>query len=225
MSSPGAGSALRRRALGVFLRGLRRYDLLRLRLRSALQPGLRIHPGASSNLAAARFQLAPGAVLEIGAGVVCERLPGDLHFSLAAGARVVVGEGSWLRTEVGPIHIVAFEGARIEIGPGSLLNGCTLSAKGALDLGRRVFVGPGSRVYDADQHDLDDTHAERVEPVRIGDCVWIASDVTILRGVEIGEHSVIGARSLVTGDVPAHTVAFGQPARARGPVGDRSRAR
>ena len=52
-----------------------------------------------------------------------------------------------------------------------------------------------------------------------------ASDVTVLRGVSIGEHSIVGACSLVTRDVPPHSVAFGQPAEARGKVGDRSNAR
>ena len=47
----------------------------------------------------------------------------------------------------------------------------------------------------------------------------------MLRGVTIGEHSVIGARSLVTRDVPPHTLAFGSPATVRGRVGDRSRVR
>ena len=56
----------------------------------------------------------------------------------------------------------------------------------------------------------------------IGDHVWISSDVTVLRGVQIGSHVVIGARSLVNRDVPDHSLAYGFPARVRGPVGDRS---
>ena len=59
----------------------------------------------------------------------------------------------------------------------------------------------------------------------IGDHVWIASDVTVLRGVTIGAHAVIGTRSLVTNDVPPHGLAFGIPARVRGVVGDRSKTR
>jgi maltose O-acetyltransferase len=49
--------------------------------------------------------------------------------------------------------------------------------------------------------------------------------VTILRGVTIGEHSVIGARSLVTRDIPPHTLAYGQPATPQGAIGDRSSTR
>jgi acetyltransferase-like isoleucine patch superfamily enzyme len=105
------------------------------------------------------------------------------------------------------------------------LNGCHLSAKRELRAGRRAWIGAGSRVFDSDQHDLDSEHPEVSQAVTIGDCVWVASDVTILRGVTIGEHSVIGARSLVTRDIPPHTLAFGHPATPHGVIGDRSNTR
>lgn len=156
---------------------------------------------------------------------MADRLPGTLHFSLGPDARVEIGEGSWLRTEIAPLRLVAFAGARLEIGPEGFLNGCHLSAKRELRVGRRSWIGPGSRVFDADQHDFDDARPEEVEPVSIGDFVWVASDVTILRGVHIGDHCVVGARSLVTSGIPPHTLAYGIPARPRGKVGDRSQAR
>ena len=87
------------------------------------------------------------------------------------------------------------------------------------------MVGPGSRVYDADQHDLDGDTREVVAPVRIGELAWVASDVTVMRGVTIGAHAVVGARSLVTRDVPPHTLVYGTPAEVRGTVGDRTGAR
>jgi maltose O-acetyltransferase len=218
-------TALREQAVVLLLRAIQAADRLRLRALPLLHPGLEIDPTASSNLAHAHYSLGPGACLRIGAGVVTERNRGLLWFSLGAGARVEIGERAWLRTELGPIHIVAFEGARLTLGPEAFLNGCHLSAKRSLTLGRRAWVGPGSRVFDADQHDFDAEHPEVVAPVVIGDCAWVASDVTVLRGVTIGEHSVIGARSLVTRDVPPHSLAFGSPATVRGRVGDRSRVR
>ncbi len=207
----------------TLLRAIQAWDRLRLARLRRRHPGLEIDSAASTNLAAARYALAPGAGLRIAAGVVTERLPGRLCFHLEPGARVEIGAGTWLRTEVGEIHLVAFAGARLVIGPEGLLNGCHVSAKREVILGRRVWIGMGSRIFDADQHDLDAERPEVVAPVRVGDCVWIASDVTLLRGVSIGEHSVIGTRSLVTGDVPPHTLAFGQPARTRGSVGDRTK--
>jgi maltose O-acetyltransferase len=215
---PGRGVVLQ-------LKALQAYDRLRLGRLTARHPGLEIHPSASSNLAAARYDLAQGARLRIGAGVVTERLAGALHFSLGPGAEVVIGDGTWLRTEVGPVHLIAFEGARMTLGTQGFFNGCHLSCKRELRTGHRAWIGPGSRVFDSDQHDFDSERPEISQPVVIGDCVWIASDVTVLRGVTIGEHSVIGTRSLVTRDIPPHTLAFGQPAQPRGEVGDRSHTR
>ncbi len=49
------------------------------------------------------------------------------------------------------------------------------------------------------------------KPVFIGKNVWICSNVTILPGVHIGDNSVIGAGSVVTKDIPANVIAFGNP--------------
>ena len=186
---------------------------------------LSIHPTASTNLACARFSLAPGSHLSIGPGVSTERLRHELHFVLAPGARVEVGEGAWLRTEVGPVRIVADRGSHLSIGPEAFLNGCHVSAKRSVRIGRRANVGMGARVFDADQHDLDAERPEGQAAVEIGDHCWVAADVTVLKGVRIGPHSVVGARSVVTGDIPEHVLAVGAPARVVGSVGDRTRAR
>jgi carbonic anhydrase/acetyltransferase-like protein (isoleucine patch superfamily) len=197
----------------------------RLRLARWLLPGLEIDPGASANLGGARYQVAPGGRLRIAAGVVTEHRPGALTFQVGAGAEIEVGEGVWLRTEIAPIHLAAHDGARLRIGPGSILSGCQLSATQSIVLGRRAWVGPGTRVFDSDPHDLDAERPLQSAPVAIGDCAWVAADCTVLKGVTIGAHAVVGTRSLVTSDVPAHTLAYGQPAEVRGAVGDRSNAR
>jgi acetyltransferase-like isoleucine patch superfamily enzyme len=188
-------------------------------------PGLEIHPAASSALAVARFEIGEGARLSIGAGVATERKPDGVRFLIGPRARVEIGPGTWLRTDLGPVVIAVFEGATLTLGADCFLNACHLSCKERVTLGRRAWVGPGSRIFDADQHDFDAEHPERHAPVSIGDHVWVASDVTVLRGVTIGDHAVIGARSVVTKDVPPHRVAVGAPATLHGEVGDRSQTR
>lgn len=59
-----------------------------------------------------------------------------------------------------------------------------------------------------------------IEPVRIGDDVWIGARVTILPGADIGNGSVIGAGSVVCGKIPPMAVAAGNPARVVGMRGN-----
>ena len=55
-------------------------------------------------------------------------------------------------------------------------------------------------------------------PVKIGDCCHVGSQSVIVKGVTIGEHSVVGACSFVNRDIAPYTVAFGVPCRPYGQV-------
>jgi acetyltransferase-like isoleucine patch superfamily enzyme len=222
-TSPAAAGPAIGLATRLILSAIQSGDRWRLRRLMARHPGLAIAPDASTNLASTHFALAPGAELVIGPRVQTERRAGGVHISVAEGARVEIGAGTWLRSDLGPVRIFAFPGARIRIGRDGFLNGCHLSSKRALEIGERVWIGPGSRVFDADQHALDADRDEQIAPVVIGDHCWIAADVTVLRGVEIGAHCVVGTRSLVAKSLPPHSLAYGHPAVVRGTIGDRSR--
>lgn len=211
------------RVTRVRLKTIQAYDRYRLRTLRERHPGFHLDADASTNFASCHYDLAPGAQLSIGPRVYTERRARGVHFSIAEGASVEIGADTWLRADIAPVLIFAFPGARIRIGREGFMNGCHLSAKELLDLGDRVWIGVGSRVFDSDQHDLDADRPEGTEPVRIGDHCWIAADVTILKGVEIGEQSVVGTRSLVTHSLPPHTLAHGNPAKPTGKIGDRSK--
>ena len=60
-------------------------------------------------------------------------------------------------------------------------------------------------------------------PVHIGRNVWIGSGAQIMPGVTIGDNSVIGAGSVVTGDIPADTVAYGVPCKVIRSIGEKDR--
>ncbi len=60
-------------------------------------------------------------------------------------------------------------------------------------------------------------------PVRIGNDVWIGSNVVILPGVNIGDNSVIGAGSVVTHDIPENVVAVGNPCRVLRKINERDK--
>ena len=92
----------------------------------------------------------------------------------------------------------------------------TILDEAPVTIGDDCFLGPNVSIYTA-CHSINpverNTRKEWALPVRIGNNVWIGGDVTILPGVTIGDNCTIGAGSVVTHDIPANTVAAGNPAR------------
>lgn len=110
----------------------------------------------------------------------------------------------------------------LSIADGTFLgHNCTLTIASRLDIGRHCLIASGVRVTDFDGHPIDAAQrrkggfvtADRVLPVAIGDDVWIGNGATILKGVTLGDRSIIGTRSVVTHSVPADCIAVGNPAR------------
>lgn len=189
------------------------WDRLRFALfRARLGDALRIEGPVSANLRFARVRLEPGATLEIGAGLATERQPGN-QLWVQSGGTLRLGRDVWLRTEHGENRLTVFPGARLELADRVLVNGAMLHAKQSIRIGADSMIGFGARVFDADLHPLDRETPERIEPVEIGCRVWIGSDVTVTRGVRIGDDVVVGARSVVTRDLPPRVLALGAPAR------------
>ncbi len=103
------------------------------------------------------------------------------------------------------------------IGDNTFINHNAYLMDGAqIKIGSYCFIGPNCGMYTA-VHPLiaeeRNKGLEKAKPIIIGDNVWIGGDVTILPGVKIGENTVIGAKSVVTKDIPANVVAVGNPCR------------
>ena len=81
-----------------------------------------------------------------------------------------------------------------------------------IDIGNNVLISWDCVIMDRDYHCFESEN-EVTRPVKINDNVWIGCRVIILRGVEIGEGSVIAAGAVVTKDVPPKTLVGGNPAR------------
>lgn len=92
-----------------------------------------------------------------------------------------------------------------------------------ITIGKHCFIGPNCGMYTA-IHPIvakeRNQGLEMAKPITIKDNVWIGGDVTILPGVTIGEGSVIGAKSLVTKDIPDNVIAVGNPCRVVRPITD-----
>ena len=75
------------------------------------------------------------------------------------------------------------------------------------------MIGDNVQIRDSNYHEVDEGAGVYSAPIHIGKNVWIGNDSKILPGVDIGDHSVIGAGSVVTKSVPSCVVAAGNPAR------------
>lgn len=93
----------------------------------------------------------------------------------------------------------------------------SLHEAGTISLGEDCMLSGGIVMDVSDMHSIIDIETgKRINPpgdITIGDHVWIAQGVSLMKGISIGRHSIIGARSVVAGDIPEHALAAGIPAR------------
>lgn len=101
--------------------------------------------------------------------------------------------------------------ARIVIGNNSGFSGTSIVARKEIIIGENVMVGADSQIGDTDDHnDILDTEDASVY---IGNGVFIGMHCMIMKGVTIGENSIIAAGSIVTKDIPANCIAGGVPCK------------
>lgn len=142
--------------------------------------------------------------------------PGEMDRRMTLARRLLgfVGEGAYIEP---PLH--ANWGCNTSVGNRFYANfNLTLVDDGMITIGDDVMLGPNVTIVTTGHPIRPDlrrapTLTQFSLPVSIHDGVWIGAGATILPGVTIGENSVIGAHSLVTKDVPANVVAYGNPCR------------
>jgi acetyltransferase-like isoleucine patch superfamily enzyme len=116
--------------------------------------------------------------------------------------------------------LVHGERARLHIAPTATVNNALFNlSAGEITVGDHAFFGHNVSVLTG-THDVTKFGAERKtahpregRDVVIGEGVWVATNATIIGPCTIGEHAVVGACSLVQGDVEPYTVVAGVPAK------------
>lgn len=111
-------------------------------------------------------------------------------------------------------------GALIRVGEGCRIHGAYIHAWDRIEIGKNVLIAAGTNIVDSNGHSADAKFARyrqfiKDEPrcIKIGDYVWIGMNAMILKGVEIGECSIVAAGAVVKDSVPPFTVVEGNPAK------------
>lgn len=96
-------------------------------------------------------------------------------------------------------------------------NNVSIIALESVSIGNDCLLGDLVTILDSDFHEIDPARRREssgiTKPVAIGNNVWFGSRVMVLKGVAIGDNSVIAPQSVVTRDIPANCIAGGNPAK------------
>ena len=129
------------------------------------------------------FQIDSKASLIVGSNVICRNFE---NFHVSSG-KLILHDGVFIN------------------------NSCSFNCMERIEIGNGTMMGEGVRFYD---HDHIYT-AEKIEkwqwttaPIRVGRDCWIGSNVTILKGVTIGDNTIIGAGCLIRNDIPSNSVVY-----------------
>jgi acetyltransferase-like isoleucine patch superfamily enzyme len=117
------------------------------------------------------------------------------------------------------LNLIVFRPSAVLIfGKNAGISNSTIVCWDRVEIGDNVVIGGGCRIWDTNFHSLDaqirtsgNDQDIRTAPVKIGDNVFIGAGVIILKGVTIGENSIVAAGSVVNKDIPPNTIAAGNP--------------
>lgn len=110
-------------------------------------------------------------------------------------------------------HIILMPDARLNLGSGYINRNLKIRCFKEITIGCNVAISENVIIWDSDAHAFVGKEDQMTKPVVIGDHVWIGTNVTILKGANIGNGAVIAAGSVVTGTIPENCVAAGIPAK------------
>lgn len=130
---------------------------------------------------------------------------------------MIIGDRVRIVSTIVPVEIYATSPGSLTVGENTFINyGVSIAALESVKIGRDCSIGTYVILMDNDFHGLEPDKRNEMPPslpITIGDNVWLGARVIVLRGVSIGNDSVVAAGSVVTKDIPAGVIAAGVPAK------------
>ena len=119
-----------------------------------------------------------------------------------------IGEGSRVMSP-----LTAVRPNQVTIGKNVVvMNGCLMMSAGTITIDDDVQIAANVQLI-SNNHDPYERNVLTCKPVHICKGAWVGAGSTILPGITIGKHAIVGAASVVTKDVPDYAVAVGNPAK------------
>lgn len=139
----------------------------------------------------------------------------DTEIIVGKGSKLTIGRGSTLK---GKVNIGSF--SSVEIGSNLSVTSSLyirVVEKTKVSIGNDCLIATGVTIRTNDGHPIyDTTSGERInhsQDITIGNHVWLGDEAAILKGVKIGDGSIVAMRSIVTKDVDSKVIVAGIPAR------------
>jgi len=155
------------------------------------------------------------------------------YLQKCVGKNSIVGEGTkiinFANVSIGNhcliqdhVYIRAGFDGKVKIGDYCAINSfAKLFGHGGIEIGEYTQLGPDCLITTT-KHDYQEELKTSFEKVEIGRWAWVGAKCVILPGTKIGDHSIIGAGSIVTKDIPQWSVAVGNPARVIKTYGEKN---
>ncbi|MCF8266984.1 MAG: hypothetical protein K9I69_02790 [Ignavibacteriales bacterium] len=149
------------------------------------------------------------------------RFFGRAKFVRSGSSRITIGDNCSFRSKptsnligINRPCIITATGRKsiIRIGDNCGFSGTVIGCFKEIIIGNNVLCGANTLITDSDWHGKDPRSGEN-KAVFIGNNVWLGEGVKVLKGVAIGENSVIGAGSIVVKNIPPNVIAAGNPCR------------
>lgn len=132
-------------------------------------------------------------------------------------AMFFIGENTCIRVN----HFIVYAGSTIDVrnngklylGRGYMNYGSRIECHKKIQIGDNVFIAENVTIRDSDNHEILRENYSMTDEIIIGNNVWIGAGAKILKGVHIGDGSIIAAGAIVTKDVPKKSLVAGVPAK------------